>query len=172
VWSADVKGPFKTGDGHSCHPLTITEGSSRVRLSCQALSSTRGAEAKPVFSRVFTACGLPRRLRTDNSVPFATHTRARLSPLSAGWVRLGSVPACIEPGTPAPNGRHERRPRTRNAETTRPPGATLRAQPQQFTHCRDAFHHARPHEALDRRTPAVCYAPSPRHMPNTRPPLA
>jgi transposase InsO family protein len=57
--------------------------------------------------------------------------------------------------------------RTLQADTTRLPGATRRAQPQQFTHVRAAFNHARPHEALDRRTPAACYASSPRAMPTT-----
>jgi transposase InsO family protein len=79
VWSADFKGHFKTGDGRYCYPLTITDGYSRFLLSCQALSSTSGAEAKPVFTRVFKAFGLPRRIRTDNGVPFATNTLAQLS---------------------------------------------------------------------------------------------
>jgi putative transposase len=61
--------------------------------------------------------------------------------------------------------------RTLNADTTRPPGANLRAQQQQFTHCRQEFNHERPHEALDMRTPAACYEPSPRKMPTTLPPL-
>jgi transposase len=83
VWSADFKGHVKTGDGHYCYPLTITDGYSRFLLSCQALSSTSVAEARPVFMRVFKAFGLPRRIRTDNGVPFATNTLARLSQLSA-----------------------------------------------------------------------------------------
>jgi putative transposase len=66
VWSADFKGHFKTGDGHYCYPLTVTDGYSRYLLGCQALSSTRVQEAKPVFTRIFKAFGLPRRIRTDN----------------------------------------------------------------------------------------------------------
>jgi putative transposase len=172
VWSADFKGHFKTGDGRYGYPLTITDGYSRFLLSCHALSSTRVAEAKPVFIRVFKACGLPRRIRTDNGVPFATNTLARLSQLSAWWVRLGLLPEFIEPGKPAQNGRHERRHRTLKADTTRPPGANLRAQQQQFNRFREEFNHERPHEGLDMRTPAVCDEPSPRQMPTTLPPLA
>ena len=92
VWSADFKGHFKTGDGHSCYPLTIPDGDRRFLLGCEALSSTRVQEAKPVFTRVFKAFGLPQRIRTDNGVPFATNTLARLSQLSAWWVRLGLLP--------------------------------------------------------------------------------
>lgn len=171
VWSADFKGHFKTGDGHYCYPLTITDGYSRFLLSCQALSSTSVAEAKPVFMRVFNEFGLPRRIRTDNGVPFATNTLARLSQLSAWWVRLGILPEFIEPGKPQQNGRHERMHRTLKAETTRPPGANLRAQQQKFNHFRDEFNHERPHEALDMRTPAACYEPSPRAMPHKPPPF-
>jgi putative transposase len=171
VWSADFKGHFKTSDGRYCSPLTITDGYSRFLLACQALSSTRAQEAKPVFTRVFKEFGLPQRIRTDNGVPFATNTLGRLSQLSAWWVRLGILPEFIEPGKPHQNGRHERMHRTLKAETTRPPGANLRAQQQQFTHFREEFNPARPHEALDMRTPAACYDPSPRAMPTKPPPL-
>jgi putative transposase len=171
VWSADFKGHFKTGDGRYGYPLTITEGYRRVLLSCQVLSATSVAEAKPVFTRVFKACGLPPRIRTDNGVPFATNPLARLSQLSAWWVRLGLVPAFLEPGKPPQNGRPERMHRTLKADTTRPPGATLRAQARKFHHVREEFNHERPHEALDMRTPAACYEPSPREMPHTLPPL-
>jgi putative transposase len=171
VWSADFKGHFKTGDGHYCYPLTIADGYSRLLLSCQALASTSVAEAKPVFMRVFKEFGMPRRIRTDNGVPFATNTLARLSQLSAWWVRLGILPQFIEPGKPRQNGRHGRMHHTLKAETTRPPGANLRAQQQKFNHFREEFNHARPHEALDMRTPAACYEPSPRAMPTKLPPL-
>jgi transposase InsO family protein len=74
VWSADCKGHFKTGDGRYGYPLTITDGYSRFLLRCEALPSTRVQEAQPVFTRVCKECGLPQRIRTDNSVLFATNT--------------------------------------------------------------------------------------------------
>src|SRR6266571_51888 len=92
LWSADYKGQFKTGDGRYCYPLTVADGFSRYLLGCQGLSSTAVAEAKPVFTRLFKEYGLPKRIRTDNGVPFATNTLARLSGLSAWWVRLGILP--------------------------------------------------------------------------------
>lgn len=103
-WSADYKGQFKTGDGYYCYPLTVADGCSRFLLGCQALTSTRVQEARPVFIRLFKEYGLPKRIRTDNGVPFATNTLARLSQLSAWWVRLGILPELIEPGKPQQNG--------------------------------------------------------------------
>jgi transposase InsO family protein len=115
VWSADYKGQFRTGDGRYCYPLTVADGFSRYLLGCQALPSTAGAEAKPIFTRLFQEYGLPRRIRSDNGVPFATTTLARLSKLSAWWIRLGIRPELIEPGRPDQNGRHERMHRTLKA---------------------------------------------------------
>jgi transposase InsO family protein len=171
VWCADFKGHFKTGDGHYCYPLTVTDGFSRYLLGCQALTSTRVAEARPVFTHLFKTFGLPKRIRTDNGVPFASQTLARLSRLSAWWVRLGVLPEFIEPGKPQQNGRHERMHRTLKAETTRPPAQTRRSQQAKFDRFRNEFNGERPHEALDMQTPASCYAPSPRAMPARLAPL-
>src|SRR5919204_344528 len=101
VWSADLKGHFKTGDGIYCYPLTVADGYSRFLPGCQALSSTRVQEAKPVFTRLFGEFGLPKCIRTDNGVPFATTTLARLSQLPTWWVRLGILPEFIDPGKPS-----------------------------------------------------------------------
>lgn len=128
IWCADFKGQFKTRDGVYCYPLTVTDGFSRYLLGCQALYSTAVAGAKPVFARLFKEYGLPLHIRTDNGVPFATTTLARLSSLSAWWIRLGVLPQLIEPGKPQQNGRHERMHRTLKAETTRPAAANLAAQ--------------------------------------------
>ena len=122
-----------------------------------------------MFTRLFKEYGLPRRIRTDNGVPFATNTLARLSQLSAWWIRLGVMPELIEPGKPQQNGRHERMHRTLKAEATRPPAATCRAQQRKFNRFREEFNLERPHEALDMRTPASCYEHSVREMPSKLP---
>jgi len=170
-WCADFKGQFKTMDGIYCNPLTVTDGHSRFLLACQGLTSTKVEEAKPVFTRIFKEYGLPTRIRTDNGVPFATNTLARLSQLSAWWVRLGVMPELIEPGKPQQNGRHERMHRTLKAETTRPPSNSRLAQQRQFDRFRTEFNEERPHEALEMKTPGSIYTASPRAMPDRLPPL-
>ncbi len=171
VWCADFKGQFRMGNGQYCYPLTVSDGYSRFLLGCHGLPGTTVDGAKPVFARLFREYGLPQFIRTDNGVPFATNTLARLSRLSAWWVRLGVLPQLIEPGKPQQNGRHERMHRTLKAETTRPPAATLRSQQASFDHFRREFNHERPHEALDMHTPASVYRRSPREMPQKLPAL-
>ena len=162
VWTADSKGQFRAGDGRYRYPLTVADGFSRYLLGCQGLTSTAVVAAKPVFTRLFQEYGLPKRIRSDHGVPFATNTLARLSTRSAWWVRLGILPESIEPGHPEQNGRHERMHRTLKAETTRPAAGSLAAQQRRFNVFRTEFNDERPHEALDQQTPAACYTVSPR----------
>lgn len=171
VWCADFKGQFRMGNGRYCYPLTVTDGYSRFLLECHGLTDTSVAGAKPVFQRLFQQYGLPQYIRTDNGVPFATNTLARLSRLSAWWIRMGVMPQLIEPGNPQQNGRHERMHRTLKAEATRPPAAAMRSQQLKFDSFRREFNTERPHEALDQRTPAQLYQPSPRSMPVKLPAL-
>jgi putative transposase len=170
-WSADFKGQFRTGDGRYCYPLTVTDNYSRYLLGCQALPGTLLEPSKAVFTRLFKEYGLPRRIRTDNGVPFASSTLGRLSQLSVWWLRLGVLPELIEPGRPQQNGRHERMHKTLKDETAKPPAANARAQQRRFNAFRHEFNEVRPHEALEMSTPAQMHRPSPRPMPQRLPPM-
>jgi putative transposase len=58
---------------------------------------------------VFKEFGLPKAIRTDNGVPFASaNSLFNLSKLSVWWLRLGIEIERIKPGHPQQNGRHER----------------------------------------------------------------
>lgn len=171
IWTADFKGQFKTRNGLYCYPLTIVDGYSRYLLACQGLVSTAIALARPVFQRLFAEYGLPRIIRTDNGVPFATTALGRLSTLSVWWIRLGIVPELIEPASPQQNGRHERMHRTLKAEATRPPSGNLQAQQVRFNRFRHEYNDDRPHEALNQDTPASHYRPSGRALPRQLAPL-
>jgi len=171
VWTADFKGEFKTKDGRYCYPLTVADGYSRFLLGCQALRSTAVELSKPVFKRLFEEYGLPRIIRTDNGVPFATTALGRLSRLSVWWIHLGIHPELIEPASPAQNGRHERMHRTLKAEATRPAAGNLSAQQVRFNRFREEFNTERPHEALGQETPDSVYVPAPRQLPRKLPPI-
>jgi transposase InsO family protein len=72
LWCADYKGEFMLADHRYCYPLTITDFASRYLLCCEGLQSTREHFALSVFERTFKDYGLPRAIRSDNGVPFAS----------------------------------------------------------------------------------------------------
>jgi transposase InsO family protein len=165
LWTIDFKGHFRTRDGRYCYPLTVVDAYSRYVLACQGLLRPTRRLTTVVLERLFREYGLPERLRSDNGAPFASMALARLSKLSAWWIRLGITPELIEPGHPEQNPRHERMHRTLKDDTTRPPAATCRAQQVRFHRWRQAYNEERPHESLHQQPPATLYRPSPRPYP-------
>ena len=163
LWSADFKGEFQLGDKRYCYPLTVTDHASRYLLLCEALESTREELAFRAFERLFSERGLPRAIRSDNGVPFASpHGLFQLSKLSVWWLRLGISIERIQPGHPQQNGRHERMHLTLKKEATRPAGANFLQQQAKFDAFVEEFNGERPHEALAMRCPAELYTASPR----------
>ena len=172
LWTADFKGHFRTRDGIYCYPLTVADQHTRYLLACHGLPSTKGHGVRPVFDRLFREHGLPRAIRTDNGVPFATTGIHGLSQLNVWWLRLGIQHQRILPAHPQQNGAHERMHRTLKAEAIRPPRATLGTQQRAFNAFRHLYNDERPHQPLRSRTPASLYRPSPRPYDGTLPPIA
>jgi putative transposase len=163
LWCADYKGEFMLADRTYCYPLTITDFASRYLLSCESLGSTREALAFVVFQRAFHEYGLPKAIRTDNGVPFASaHALFGLSKLAVWWLRLGIAIERIKPGCPQQNGRHERMHLTLKKEATKPAAQNLLQQQERFDEFIEDYNEQRPHQALEMRYPAELYAPSPR----------
>jgi transposase InsO family protein len=172
LWTADFKGHFRTRDGIYCYPLTIADQHTRYLLACHGLLSTQGHGVRPVFDRLFREYGLPRAIRTDNGVPFATTGIHGLSQLNVWWLRLGIQHQRILPAHPQQNGAHERMHKTLKAEAIRPPRSTLGTQQRAFTAFRRLYNDERPHQALQGHPPAALYRPSPRVYTGTLPPVA
>ncbi|MDQ6886064.1 MAG: leucine zipper domain-containing protein [Gemmatimonadota bacterium] len=140
VWTADFKGQFRLGTGPYCYPLTVADAYSRFLIGCTALPATDAILTRSVFERHFRDYGLPRVIRTDNGVPFATPVAlGQLSSLAAWWIRLGIQPERIDRGKPQQNGRHERMHRTLKAETAKPPAHSWRGQQSRFDRFRTCF---------------------------------
>lgn len=171
LWSVDYKGQFRLGNAQWCYPLTVMDHHSRYLLGCRGEQATDTASAQRHLRHLFREHGLPRRIRSDNGVPFASTAAAGLSRLSIWWIRLGIVPERIEAGKPQQNGRHERMHRTLKRATTRPASANRRAQQRCFDQFRDHYNHHRPHEALGQEVPASHYCDSPRPYPESLPQL-
>ncbi len=172
LWTADFKGHFRTRDSIYCYPLTIADQHTRYLLACHGLLSTKGHGVRPVFDRLFREYGLPRAIRTDNGVPFATTGIHGLSQLNVWWLRLGIQHQRILPAHPQQNGAHERMHKTLKGEAIRPPRSTLVTQQRAFTTFRRLYNDERPHQALQGRPPAALYRPSPRVYTGTLPPVA
>src|SRR6266568_7297747 len=163
LWCADYKGEFMLADRRYCYPLTITDFASRYLFACEALSTTKEAYAFPVFEAVFKEYGLPKAIRTDNGVPFASpNALFGLSKLSVWCLRLGIKIKRIKPGHPQQNGRHERMHLTLKKEATKPAAGNFLQQQARFDKFMEVFNNERPHEALDMKCPAEVYQPSQR----------
>jgi putative transposase len=161
LWCADYKGEFMMGNKTYCYPLTITDFSSRFLLTCEALETTKEQYAFTVFENTFKEYGLPKTIRTDNGVPFASaHAMFGLSKLSVWWLRLGIDIERIKPGHPEQNGRHERMHLTLKKEATKPAGQNLLQQQEKFEFFKQEFNHERPHQALEMKCPGEHYKPS------------
>jgi len=169
LWTADFKGHFKTGDGIYCYPLTIADQHTRFLLACQGLLSIKGSGARQAFTTAFRTYGLPRAIRTDNGVPFATCGIHGLSRLNVWWMHLGIQHQRIRPARPQENAAHERMHKTLKAGAIRPPRGSLAAQQRAFNRFRWEYNEERPHETLRGRTPASGYRPSPRRFPERLP---
>jgi putative transposase len=104
---------------------------------------------------------LPRAIRTDNGLPFASgHALYGLSKLSVWWLRLGIQLERIRPGHPEQNGRHERMHLTLKREVTKPAAANALQQQARFDDFLTLFNQERPHQALEMRVPADLYVRS------------
>jgi putative transposase len=114
------------------------------------------AYAFTVFERAFKDFGLPRAIRTDNGIPFASRSAFfGLSKLSVWWLRLGIRIERIKPGNPQQNGRHERMHLTLKKEATRPAGRNFLQQQAKFDSFMHCYNFERPHQALNMKYPAV-----------------
>ena len=163
LWCADYKGEFMLADKRYCYPLTISDFASRYLISCDALSTTKETYAFTVFERAFKDFGLPKGIRTDNGVPFASpHSLFGLSKLSVWWLRLGIRIERIKPGHPQQNGRHERMHLTLKKEATKPAAKNFLQQQAKFDDFIECYNRERPHQALNMQYPAELYEPSPR----------
>ena len=165
LWTADFKGQFRTGDHAYCYPLTVADLASRFLLTYHGLRATTCELAKPIFERAFREYGLPRAIRTDNGVPFATAAIHGLSFLNVYWMQLGIVHQRIHPSSPQENGAHERMHRTLKRQAIKPVRQTCAAQQRNFDAFRREYNDERPHETLGQTTPASHYTVSPRPYP-------
>ena len=166
VWTVDFKGWWRLGNGGRCEPLTVRDAFSRLVLLAHVPSSGRTAPIRAEFERLFRTYGLPKVIKSDNGVPFASiNAPLGLSSLSAGWVALGIVLERSRPGHPQDNGAHERLHKDLEAEVAAHVQIDAVAQQAALDVWRQDYNQIRPHERLQGRRPAQVYQHSPRLYP-------
>lgn len=162
VWSADIKGSFRTGDGRVVLALTVRDLASRYVLCVQHLPQANERHIGRVMRRLFGRHGLPRAIRMDNGAPFGADGPRGWSRLSVQWVKLGIRTEYGRPRHPEDNAQHEQMHGVLKRETARPPAANPSAQQRRFQRWIERYNQRRPHEGLGMRVPASLYRPSPR----------
>lgn len=162
VWCIDFKGQFRTKDRRYCYPLTISDHKTRYLIACEALESTKQDEAFGVFKSCFIKYGMPKIIRSDNGVPFASSSSIYgLTKLSLWFVKLGIDIERITPGHPEQNGRHERLHKTLKYESICPAANNIMQQQEKFDDFMFKYNNERPHESLGQKTPGSLYRASP-----------
>jgi len=160
VWTVDFKGWWYS-DGERCLPLTIRDLKSKYILDINLMENMSANAAKTVFEKLFEKHGLPKVIRSDNGVPFATTNGfLGLTTLSAWWMFLGILPDRIDPGCPTQNGSHERM----HADLSRDiqakiPGGTVANQAAINSWIHE-YNYVRPHETLGMKTPSEVFCKS------------
>ncbi len=164
LWTVDFKGWWLAANRERCEPLTIRDAFSRFVLQAALLGSTRTEPVRQEFERLFRKYGLPRAIQSDNGSPFgSTRALCGLTQLAAWWVSLGIQMLYSRPAHPQDNGGHERVHLDMLGLQER--SAPTRQHQQVLCDAwRQEFNHVRPHEALEMKTPAEVYVPSPRKM--------
>ena len=160
VWTADFKGWWYS-DGERCLPLTIRDLNSKYILDIRLMENMSAEAVKSVFEKLFEKHGLPKVIRSDNGVPFATTTGfLGLTTLSAWWMFLGILPDRTDPGCPTQNGSHERMHADLSREIqAKIPGGIVANQTAINSWIHE-YNHVRPHESLGMKTPSEVYCKS------------
>jgi len=163
LWTVDFKGWWMATDHKRVEPLTIRDAFSRFILAAQHVEDLKTQTVKAVFERVFRVYGLPKAIKTDNGIPFASpRSLLGISKLSAWFLALGIHILRTRPGHPQDNGGHERMHRDLKEQVQVRFRGNVRQYQAELELWRKEFNQVRPHEALEMKTPSELYTPSPR----------
>jgi putative transposase len=162
VWTVDFKGWWYS-TRERILPLTVRDLASRYILAIRLLENGTAQAVKAVFVDLFRTYGLPKAIRSDNGIPFATTTGfLGLTTLSAWWMYLGIIPDRIDPGCPTQNGSHERMHADLSQDIQGKKIGGVAENQLAINLWTNEYNKIRPHEALGMRTPSEVYRKSER----------
>ena len=169
LWQMDFKGNFKIRDGR-CHPLTVLDDHSRYSLCIGACRNERKTTVQQHLTNVFLKYGLPYSMLMDNGSPWGDDCTSKHTVLTIWLMRLGIKVIHSRPYHPQTMGKDERFHRTLKAEILDYCVDKTMIQCQEiFDRWRNIYNTERPHEALELKTPVVCYRLSDRKYPDKMP---
>ena len=140
---------------------------SRYLVALQQTASTRYEPVRERLEEVFRNCGVPEAMLMDHGVPWFN------AQAPSGWTRLQvwlmrqGIRCCFSGVRhPQTQGKVERFHGALQRARRRPDGQRWLSQ-DWLDNFRQEYNHLRPHQALDMRTPATLWQPSPRaYRPN------
>ena len=162
IWTIDLKGWFRTGDGSKIEPLTVRDQWSRFLLWTRPLSPRNERNVRRVCRRLFRRYGRPAVIRCDRGSPFFGDGPHGFTRLSLWWWRLGIRVEFVRRGR-INNNAHEQMHGVLKAELAI--AGTARVQTQRLERWRRRYNECRPHDALDQHTPASRYRARPAQLP-------
>ncbi|HHN68175.1 MAG TPA: IS481 family transposase [Thermopetrobacter sp.] len=169
-WQMDFKGRTRLNDGSYVHPLSVLDDHSRFCLLLEACARENHDTVRPLLERVLRRYGLPASIYVDNGTPWGSATPGQWTRLGVWLLKLGIRVVHGRPYHPQGRGKIERFHRSLKAETLNTPRpADMNEAAARLRRWRHIYNQQRPHEALDMRTPADVYTPSPRSFPDKLP---
>ena len=163
LWQMDMKGEYRLPGG-TCWPLSIIDDCSRYSIGLFGLRAPDWQQVNERLISCFESYGVPHEILMDHGSPwYATSHPAGLSRIVVLLHKQGVRPIFSSVGHPQTQGKVERFHRTLSRHLK------WRGVPQQFgamcdelARFRRIYNEIKPHDSLDRRTPAECYQPSSR----------
>lgn len=167
LWQMDFKGP--RGWPQPVGPLSILDDHSRYLIALAANGSTQGKLVQHQLEEAFQRCGVPEAMLMDHGSPWWGHLAPSGHTYLSLWLMRQGI--CLHWSGlrhPQTQGKVERFHGSLHRALARrgSPRENIQAW---LDHYRWEYNHIRPHEALNMKTPASVWNPSPRRY-DPRPP--
>jgi len=160
LWQMDFKG--QKGSEAAIGPLSVLDDHSRYLVALEQTGTTRLEAVRERLEGVFQRSGLPEAMLMDHGVPWWNGSVPRGWTQLSVWLMRQGIRCCFSGVRhPQTQGKVERFHGVLERARARP-DAALWLEQSWLDAFRREYNELRPHEALDMRSPASLWQPSPR----------